>query len=123
VSDLPKLRNKGALPCMPCHPRLHTPGLLLHLTACSNNGQVVFLTATDYDAFLQALQTTRERYPFSLYAYVLLPNHSHLLLEVGAASTGRVMQALLTSYVRRFNRVHQRRGHLFQGRDKDIRQV
>lgn len=105
---------------MPCHPRIHAPGLLYHLTVRGNNGQAVFLDAADYEAFLTALQTTRERYPFSLYAYVLMPNHFHLLLEVGAASTGRVMQALLTGYARRFNRVYQHRGHVFQGRYKAI---
>ena len=49
-----------------------------------------------------------------------MPNHFHLLLAVGAVPAGRLMQALLTSYARRSNRVHQRRGHLFQGRYKAI---
>jgi len=105
---------------MPRHPRLHAPGLLYHLIARGNNGQAVFLSAADYEACLTALQTTRERYPFALYAYVLMPNHLHLPLEVGRASTGRVMQALLTGYARRFNQIHQRRGHVFQGRYKVI---
>ncbi|HEV8712348.1 MAG TPA: transposase [Candidatus Binatia bacterium] len=105
---------------MPRHPRIHAPGLLYHLMARGNNGQAVFLTSADYEAFLQALQTTRAHYPFSLYAYVLMPNHFHLLLEVRETATGRLMQALLTGYARRFNRVHQRRGHVFQGRYKAI---
>jgi len=105
---------------MPRRPRLHAPGLLYHLMVRGNNGQAIFLNAADYEACLRALQTTRERYPFALYAYVLMPNHLHLLLEVGRASTGRVMQAFLTGYARRFNRVHRRRGHVFQGRYKAI---
>lgn len=105
---------------MPHHPRIHAPGLLYHLMARGNNGRRVFLTSADYEAFLTALQTTRERYPFALYAYVLMPNHFHLLLEVREAPTGRVMQALLTSYARRFNRVHRRYGHVFQGRYRAI---
>src|SRR5262245_42095554 len=105
---------------MPRYPRLHAPGLLYHLMARGNNGQAVFRRAADYEAFLPTLQTTRPRYPFALYAYVLMPNHVHLLLEVGRASTGRVMQALLTGYARRFNRVHRHRGHVFQGRYKAI---
>ncbi len=105
---------------MPRHARIHAPGFLYHMMARGNNGQAVFLTPADYEAFLAALQTTRERYPFSLYAYVLMPNHFHLLLEVELAPTGRVMQALLTGYARRFNRVHHRRGHVFQGRYKAI---
>jgi len=101
---------------MPRHPRIHAPGLLYHLMARGNNGQAVFVAPADYEAFLQVLQTTRERYPFSLSAYVLLPNHFHLLLEVRETPTGRLMQAVLTGQARRVNRVHQRRGQVFQGR-------
>jgi REP element-mobilizing transposase RayT len=88
--------------------------------ARGNNGQKVFLKPGDYDAFLTALGTVRERYRFYLYAYVLMPNHFHLLLEVIKAPTARILQSLLTAYVRGFNRVHRRRGHLFQGRYKAI---
>ncbi len=105
---------------MPRHPRIHAPGLLYHLMVRGNNGQPTFLDQTDYDGFLKALRTTRGRYPFRLYAYALMPNHVHLLVEVGATPTGKLMQALLTAYVRAFNRRHRRRGHLFQGRYKAI---
>ena len=61
-----------------------------------------------------------QRYPFSLYAYALMPNHFHLLLEVHRFPTARILQSLLTGYARRFNKVHRRRGHLFEGRYKAI---
>jgi REP element-mobilizing transposase RayT len=105
---------------MPRHPRIHVPGLLYHLIARGNNGQRIFLGRADYEAFLRLLQTTRTRHPFFLYAYVLMPNHFHLLVEVGETPTSRIMQALLTGYARGFNRVHRRRGHVFQGRHKAI---
>lgn len=67
------------------------PGLLYHLLARGNNGHAVFRGAADSAAFLTALQTARS--PFALSAYVLMPNHFHLLLEVRAAPPGRLMQA------------------------------
>ena len=102
------------------HPRIHAPGLLYHLIARGNNGQRIFLREGDYEAFLKALETARQRHAFFVYAYVLMPNHFHLLAEVGDVSTGRLMQALLTSYARWFNRAHGRRGHVFQGRYKAV---
>ena len=42
---------------MPRYPRIHVPGLLYHLMARGNNGQAVFVTATDYETLLTALQT------------------------------------------------------------------
>ena len=87
--------------------------------ARGNNGQKVFHRDGDYEAFLDQLLVVR-RYPFYLYAYVLMPNHFHLLLEVQESPTARIMQSLLTGYVRRFNRAHRHKGHLFQGRYKAI---
>lgn len=105
---------------MPRHRRVHAPGLLYHVMARGNNGQKVFLSDKDYEAFLDQLVVVRGRYRFYLYAYVLMPNHFHLLLEVRESPTARIMQSLLTGYVRRFNRIHRHKGHLFQGRYKAI---
>lgn len=105
---------------MPRHPRVHSPGLLYHVIARGNNGQKVFLRPSDYESFLGALNAVRQRYSFYLYAYALMPNHFHLLLEVKEVPTGRLMQSLLTAYVGGFNRRYRRRGHLFQGRYKAI---
>jgi len=52
------------------HPRIHAPRRLSHLIARGNNGQAVYLAPADYEALLTALQTTRERSPFSLYASI-----------------------------------------------------
>ena len=95
---------------MPRHPRVHAEGLLYHVMARGNDGREVFLNDSDYGAFLDGLALTRKRYPFYLYAYVLMSNHFHLLLEVQRASTARVMQSLLTGYARRFNRISWERG-------------
>jgi len=105
---------------MPRHPRVHAEGLLYHVIARGNDGQKIFLRQSDYQAFTEALRTVRQRYLFSLYAYVLMSNHFHLLLEVDRFPTARILQSLLTGYVRRFNKTHRRRGHLFEGRYKAI---
>ncbi|TMA56759.1 MAG: hypothetical protein E6J73_20475 [Deltaproteobacteria bacterium] len=68
----------------------------------------MFFSESDYQAFIEALRTVRQRYQFSLYAYVLMSNHFHLLLEVDRFPTARILQSLLTGYVRRFNEVHRR---------------
>jgi REP element-mobilizing transposase RayT len=88
--------------------------------ARGNDGQKIFLGQNDCQAFLEALGVVRKRYPFYLYAYVLMSNHFHLLLEVQRSPTARILQSLLTGYVRRFNRSHRHKGHLFQGRYQAI---
>lgn len=105
---------------MPRHSRLHAPGLLFHITVRGNDQQDIYLDSTDYEEFLDAIEGTRTRYPFYLYAYVLMPNHFHLLVEVRQTPTARLMQALLTRYARGFNRRHERSGPVFHGRYKAI---
>lgn len=61
-------------------------------------------------------QETRTR----CYAWVLLPNHFHLLLKTGFVPIARVMRRLLTGYAVSHNRRHGRTGHLFQNRYKSI---
>ena len=40
--------------------------------ARGNDGRKVFLKDSDYEAFLDGLAVVRKRYPFYLYAYVLM---------------------------------------------------
>jgi REP element-mobilizing transposase RayT len=48
---------------MPRHPRVHAKGLLYHVMARGNDRQKIFLGKSDYQAFVEALRTVRQRYP------------------------------------------------------------
>jgi len=101
-------------------PRLFAPGLLYHVIARGNQQQLTFLTDLDYQAYLIRLATYRQRYGVVLYAYCLMPNHVHLLLQTSEPPLAKFMQGLQQSYTQRFNRVYGKVGHLFQGRYKAI---
>ena len=101
-------------------PRVFAPGLLYHVIARGNHREATFLTDLDYQAYLIRLVTYQKRYGVKLYAYCLMPNHVHLLLQTSEAPLATFMQGLQQSYTQRFNRVHGKVGHLFQGRYKAI---
>lgn len=61
-----------------------------------------------------------KRHSLTLYAYVLMPNHFHLLLEVSRAPLSKAMQSLLYRYTRHYNQRYRKIGHLFQGRYRAI---
>lgn len=105
---------------MPRHTRIHAPNLLYHIIARGNNRQEIFLNQQAYQKFLSILEKAKEKYPFKLYAYIVMPNHFHLLLEVMKDTTSRIMQSILTGYARYFNERNKRRGHVFEGRYKGI---
>ena len=101
-------------------PRLFGPGLLYHVIARGNQRQLTFLTDGDYRAYLIRLGTYQKRYGVKLYAYCLMPNHVHLLLQTSQVPLAKFMQGLQQTYTQRFNQVHGKVGHLFQGRYKAI---
>ncbi|MHB9155911.1 MAG: transposase [Endomicrobiales bacterium] len=103
---------------MPRHTRIHAPGAAYHIIARGGSGRKIYLNDNDRRQFLSLIKSTRLKYPFTLYSYVLMSDHFHLLVEVGEKTTSRIMQSLLTSYSRYFNHAHKRHGHLFRGRYK-----
>ena len=54
------------------------------------------------------------------HAYCLMDNHYHLLIETPEGNLSLGMRQLNGVFTQRFNRRHQRVGHVFQGRYKGI---
>jgi putative transposase len=101
-------------------PRLEIEGGLYHILSRGNNRRLIFGSEDDYRKFLLQLSRQKAKLPFYLYAYCLMPNHIHLLIERRDDAISRVMQGLLTAYSQYYNRKHRRSGHLLQGRYKAI---
>jgi putative transposase len=70
--------------------------------------------------FLDRLSDLLKETQTQCYAWSLLPNHLHLLLNPTRFLLSVLMRRLLTGYVVRFNLRHHRAGHLFQNRYKSI---
>jgi REP element-mobilizing transposase RayT len=96
--------------------RVEVLGGRYHLTARGNERRNSFRGTTDYEPFLKLLSELPQRFGPRLHAFVLMPNHFHLLLETPEANLSRAGQWLNLSYSVWFNRKYQRSGHLFQGR-------
>lgn len=98
-------------------PRLSLAGQVHHVLQRGNNRQPIFTRAEEHEELLALLVQECRRASVALHAYVLMPNHFHLLLtpsEEGALS--QALQAVGRTYVRRFNRAHDRSGTLWEGR-------
>ena len=100
--------------------RAEIEGGLYHVIARGNNRRRIFDSPTDYEKFLSLLARQKARFPFYLYAYCLMTNHFHLLIERQAHTVGRIMHRLLTGYSQYYNRRHRRVGHLLQDRHRSI---
>jgi REP element-mobilizing transposase RayT len=101
-------------------PRIEFPGAFYHVIARGNNRQDIFTDDADRVRYLQCLTEDVLRSKATLYAFALMPNHVHLLVETPHAPLSSLMQRLQGRYTQYFNRRHSRVGHLFQGRYKAI---
>lgn len=100
--------------------RLEFPGAVYHLTARGNARQDVYADDADRGHFLESLGREIEQQGWKCYAYCLMSNHYHLLIETPEANLVAGMRRLNGVYSQTFNRRHHRVGHLFQGRYKAI---
>jgi putative transposase len=100
--------------------RLQFPGALYHVTARGNARQRIYLDAEDRHRFLELLGQEIGQQRWICYAYCLMDNHYHLLIETPEPNLVAGMQRLSGVYTQSFNRRHRRVGHLFQGRYKAI---
>jgi REP element-mobilizing transposase RayT len=101
---------------MPRQPRTLLLEGPLHVTARGNRRQPIFLTDGDRRFFLTLLGHVAMKLGWRVYAYCLLTNHYHLLVETSPSALSKGMQHLNAVYAQCFNSVHQLDGHLFQGR-------
>jgi putative transposase len=101
-------------------PRIHCVGALYHVMCRGNQGQSIFKDDFDRERYLEFLKESQKRFGFRLYAYVLMGNHVHHLIEIGQTPLSKVMQNILFRYTRYWNHRNKKTGHLFQGRYKAI---
>jgi REP element-mobilizing transposase RayT len=101
-------------------PRIEFEGAFYHVIVRGNQRQRIFRDDQDRSAYLERLEHYRKNCGFVVYAYVLMSNHVHLLLETKRVPLSKIMQALQFTYTQRYNRRHHTVGHLFQGRYKAI---
>jgi len=101
---------------MPRPWRIKYPGAKYHVTTRGNARQRIFHGVDDFERFQDQLSLALELDNVVLYAYALLDNHTHLLVETPFGNINRFMQRLNTAYgmYRRYKR--NKPGHCFQAR-------
>ena len=100
--------------------RIEYSGAVYHLTSRGNAKQDIFVDDGDRLVFLEVLRNARNRYNCIIYAYCLMDNHYHLLVETPDANISQFMRQLNSVYTQKYNFSHNSTGHLFQGRFKSI---
>lgn len=105
---------------MPRKPRIEYAGAAYHVMCRGDRREKIFFEDEDRRLFLKTLGQVCERSGWWIHAYVLMPNHYHLLLETPEANLVAGMRWFQGTFTSRMNARHRLSGHLFQGRYKAL---
>ena len=100
--------------------RLEFEGALYHVTSRGDRREPIYEDDEDRALWLEVLADAMGRFHATTYAYCLMGNHYHVVMQTHRANLSRLMRHLNGVYTQRYNHRHQKVGHLFQGRFKAV---
>jgi len=100
--------------------RIEYPDAVYHVTSRGNARNDIFHADQDRKEFLSILDRVARRFNWICHAYCLMDNHYHLLIETPDGNLSQGMRQLNGIYTQKYNWMHQKTGHVFQGRYKAI---
>ncbi|WP_419798288.1 MAG: transposase [Terasakiella sp.] len=97
--------------------RVTIPNLPHHITQRGNRRQQTFFCDADYELYLDLLAEWCLFYGVEIWAYCLMPNHTHVIaVPKTEVALGRAMAETHRRYTRHINFEKKWKGHLWQSR-------
>jgi len=88
-----------------------------HIIQRGLGGQDILVDGEDYEFYWESLRSSAETNRLKIHAYVLMPDHVHLLASPGKEqSVPKTLQSLGRKYVQYFNAKYGSSGTLWEGR-------
>lgn len=100
--------------------RIQYEGAVYHVMARGNQGREIYANDEDRKLWLKTLAEGCKQTGWRIHAYVMMPNHYHVLAETPEANLVAGMKWLQSTYTQRYNSRNKVFGHLFQGRYKAL---
>jgi REP element-mobilizing transposase RayT/AraC-like DNA-binding protein len=101
---------------MPRGPRIDSPGLAHHVWHRGVGRRDIFLDASDCEDFVDRVRRLAVECGIRCFAWALLDNHFHLVVQTSETRLATFMARLMTGYARHFNARHGHVGHVLQNR-------
>ena len=101
---------------MPREARKKSESNIYHVMLRGINRQIIFEDDGDRHYFMTVLKHCKDIAGFRLYAFCLMSNHVHLLIEPAGEPLSQIFKRVGSKYVYWYNQKYQRVGHLFQDR-------
>lgn len=91
---------------------------IYHIMARSISEITLFRNYNDKNVFLKYLKRYKDIFSFKVYAYCIMNNHFHLLIDANGADISKFMHNINQCYAQYYNRKYCRNGHVFGDRFK-----
>jgi putative transposase len=105
---------------MPRRARVIVPNMPHHIVQRGHNRNVVFVEDRDYQYYLDNLIEWKAELGLRVYAYCLMTNHVHLIVQAGdePQAISQLMKRLAGRQTRFANKLERRTGSLWESRFK-----
>jgi REP element-mobilizing transposase RayT len=100
--------------------RVEYEGAIYHLINRGDRRETIFKDDEDRHLFLKTLGQACAQTDWQVYAWRLMSNHLHMVIETPQPNLVAGMKWFPGTYTARFNRRHRLAGHLFAGRYKAL---
>lgn len=102
---------------MPRSPRQFTHEFPYHVTCRCNNRNFYFGGSRIFELYKSVLRKTMKQLHFQLFAYVIMSNHVHLILQTSEPhALDKVMHHVNLNFAKQYNKQYGRCGHLWMNR-------
>lgn len=103
---------------MPRTSRIKSNDSIYHVMIRSVGDIKLYKDKQDKNKYLELIKRYQIKFGFKVYAYCLMDNHGHLLIDSNGADISKFMHGINQCYAQFFNRRHNRNGHVFGDRFK-----
>jgi putative transposase len=100
--------------------RITYPGAVFHVINRFVDRHPFFENNSDFEMFLKIYFEAAIKYNIKTYAYCLMNNHFHLIIEDTDGVLSKFLCYFLSRVAKKMNKSKNRKGHLFQGRSKTL---
>lgn len=89
---------------------------IYHVFNRGNHKNKIYFEQSDYSHFRKLMFRLHKDYTFQIYSYCFMPNHFHLLINVGSnpKEFPKYMHRFMTAYAKYINKKYNLVGRLFQ---------
>lgn len=97
---------------MPRAARKKSKTNIYHVVVKGVANQIIFEERKDFEKYIEILDFHKSTCHFKLFAYCLMSNHTHILLQITDTSLETIFRKINTHYAVWFNMKYGRSGHL-----------